>query len=1781
MGCAPCTGQQPLLPDVFSRSLPSGMASDLSAPQFKDIDVAVAVTQASINATMKEFLSKASSLEVLKCFVYKKGTTDIVEIPYAELKANAHGSDPFTLKDGADQTNKDVFNLATLGFVGAFKAKGGLPSVPPANLPSIVGLGLHSDSRLDFNLTMSEFQIVGLILSGFNRATAINKTQPTGAGAKPWYYNFKVDLTQVTEDPNKKVPADVRARIQHLISTVGPGAFSVQKLLLDLETASLVANPVIEGVSDSASFGPTWKMISEIFTGAYFAELRKTGSPIFNYTITAKKALPQSTLTLKSLVHSTAPYINEGKPTASTAACLVYNLTRQPTPPGIVPFTWNWVNQGEVGQMSGVLAVRRAVFADYLTGLMASPSRGLCWDTTARTTHSGMDFSIYASCSPAQNPAAFEAVHATSGPHGGLITHKLSYSHTSSDTSVNSSDTVSIAMDFDFRLSGSIELAGTQIIITVNPVVDMGFRHHELGVHYTDLEKQNYYDKIHTVTYDLGVSAQGQLTATATTKTKDNSASWAWSSKGIVGLTGAEQDVQNGLLSATGDLDSNLDGAFDVFASTMTHTLNDAQQWVFPGADTFVTSHVFFSTDCDLVTQLRYASPNMMSLVKSAAVAAAPIAGPSRPPVRVNTNYKIETSAELMTNYVQSDILQPQKKFQALQTQAGLSLLFSIGTSDEFNVVVEEVGKSKHGWALCSLSQSLVQQEFSAGKVETFAVSQMAGDAVDRKIHVAMSVEANGNSHLYLSLNNSDADLAWTQNIPWMAVPWNAVDSTGQKIAKPDPLRIANITLTQGAEEYVVVDILRNQTAAQPLLERYWIDTSQPQNPKWVKHSMAADFEASSYHSALGRAAGDWVDGIYTMGKVRSQAQLTYVPVYNGWNPTLPPPVSRLYLPDHYLPDAFAACHRVDQNWTDLYVASQGGLYYFAATNQGDGAVATKLVSEPTLLSGVRKLFAAEASGQVTVWGLDGNSQIFYLTCKSSDVMKPEAWSVPLPIVTGVDAVSPYVDRKLLANTFFAHDGTGLVKCVKTPSTGLWTRRHIELPPSSYTQDSRAFKSFTTEIKVTNKDTGVPAGRVAIQLTSTTATSVNINHLYYVVGPEPVTVQTDSDGTVTIVELTHNLVATRFAVQVAGADLAAEGVLVNPMQSAFKRNSALDTKEKLKDAKVTKTDGSQEPFIPDGVDDDTLDQIAKMNKNLDAAHKSVEKKALPLLRAEPILLGHSHASLQHRFGDLGEVRSVDIGDLYSWLSSGIKAAIDIVKDAVSGLYHFVAEIGGKLFAAVLDCAEKIAAAVVWVYNQVKMAIEWIILFLEFLFGWKDILLTHNVIKKFIMLTAANFVNDIGGAKKEVKKVFGDFKANIAEWTGAKVPGATETPAEALKAQVSQKTSAPGNLGTHHFKGNARRASAQQSGSGVPSALQLITDLCEKEEQAISNAATAVKTEVIDQFSSLDLGQIIERLVGIIGITLVDGTEDIALELLSACEALLPQLMGMLDKSIHIPVLSWLYKFLTGNELSFLDLLCLIAAIPATLFGRIANGGHALFSSGDAWVQRMLDAKTMEDWSNAPWATPPNLASLGASDDDDLKKKKLQALALGFGGGACFVINFFLGKVIGDLKDDEFVDEDAIKLLTTLKWICSMAVYAPYLNQEYFEQIGQAKKWYSSMGKIVGVIGKCSGFLRIFYCVKPKGMSAAGYKKVGIMFATVSTVSGVLSLIPDTVSFVMKEDLSAHSFMKTLSFISGDGASILSLPIQLTDDPDLEMAQLGLTLTSAALGVAWPFAWLAE
>ncbi len=254
--------------------------------------------------------------------------------------------------------------------------------------------------------------------------------------------------------------------------------------------------------------------------------------------------------------------------------------------------------------------------------------------------------------------------------------------------------------------------------------------------------------------------------------------------------------------------------------------------------------------------------------------------------------YTVTSSAELMQNYFQNDILEPQDKFCALQTNVGASLLFSIGTDQAFYVTKELQGTA-HGWGRADLSASQIKRDFPGGATcKTFAAAQtVAQQRQSATIHLAMVLNDGTNDHLYLSLTNSDSDTGWTDKPAWTPCPFNAKDSAGAPMPAPAPFKIAGVFISEATDkEYIVVDVIRNPTDPVGLLSRFYIDVTTPSAPVWEPHDIAIDVEAASYASCLGRASHAFgVDGLYTMGTIAQAPQLVYTPLYNPFDPNVPP----------------------------------------------------------------------------------------------------------------------------------------------------------------------------------------------------------------------------------------------------------------------------------------------------------------------------------------------------------------------------------------------------------------------------------------------------------------------------------------------------------------------------------------------------------------------------------------------------------------------------------------------------------------------------------------------------------------------------------------------------------------------------------------------------------------------------------------------------------------------------------------------------------------------------
>lgn len=593
--------------------------SDLSNPKF-GYDLVVAVTQASIDVTMEQFLAGVASPEVIACYVYN-ASNDLVPIDYATLKGNAKGSDPFAVSPQADpKTDPDLINLAAANFAGAFKARIGLPDMPLASIPAIATLGSGTNAPVLFNLLCAEFQIAGFEYGPRGSVTWINAQQPVGQGP-PWYFSANVSLNAKPIDPNSPVPPAVQQRINQLEQSFGPGAFSVQQLFLELDTAILEATPSIVGIPVG---WPVWNLITSVFLGAYFKQMQQSGQPVLGYTFGMAHPQP-STMQLGAISHECCALMDNGQPIVNptpaqqSATSFVYLGTTSTTPPTPVPFPWNWIELNEVANFSGVQAVRRAVFLSYVAGLLNEHIGRLCQNTTVSLSHDGDEYHIRYYSEESPSPASFQLLTSIPAPAQDGYTEALSigFSRKSHDDSEAADHLSSIHGDFNYTLTGSVGVAGKQLRIQLNAVASMGFDHHEVGIKYDDLPLNGYYNKTLTTIYMLGVDQNGHLAVDATNTVVDNSASWDFSPGGILGLFGLESKLKDGLQALELSLAAMLDSGFTEYVDRVTDEINGYQGWIFPGVDAFVFKNVAFSEGQDLTTQVTYANPGLRQSLSS------------------------------------------------------------------------------------------------------------------------------------------------------------------------------------------------------------------------------------------------------------------------------------------------------------------------------------------------------------------------------------------------------------------------------------------------------------------------------------------------------------------------------------------------------------------------------------------------------------------------------------------------------------------------------------------------------------------------------------------------------------------------------------------------------------------------------------------------------------------------------------------------------------------------------------------------------------------------------------------------------------------------------------------------------------------------------------------------------------------------------------------------------------------------------------------------------------
>ena len=592
----------------------SANQSNLSGSRY-GYDMVVATTQAAIDATMKEWLSKHSGGPFTQAYLFDPTMTFTNSGPaltdFERLKEEM-GFDPFSIPDQTAVTDQRIAKLLEKKFMFAFQIEIGLPDFPLDKIPPVIELNKEG-SNVTYNMVCKTFKIIAIEAPLYG--TPAWRVYDQDKYPEPWVFQFSIDL-DLRKDNITNHFHDLPEETQQMITAMGENMFSVQQLFLDLNAAGLKNTVEIKGLDKT---GPLYAFLTGVFINKYIDNLSKNGGIMLGYSVVSQDPFPQNVSIIPTSMNFEVSSYKDpsGKATADFEAYTLNYLIMAKNRPMPVPvqFAWNWVEKEQLSQYAGVMSVNRDTFVLYLHGLLSPSLNSIAKRPTVYFHCNCVQADFTYGCVQEADPQFFNVVK-----DGG--THILSYSFSKYDQSSDStfcgiyetwgniSATYSVQTD--------VYLDGT--IIRVETVLTMNMHLNSMG----GVVEGNFAKKKAVTKYTIGVDAYGKITVDRPdpeiTDLSDNVSPDWWLQ--FISLGQINDVVDSMRNNAKGWLDNFLKND----SSAIQQMLNGSQSWVFPGGKTYAFKNALFSDNQDLTANVLYIAPKtsraeIASLLKAARLA--------------------------------------------------------------------------------------------------------------------------------------------------------------------------------------------------------------------------------------------------------------------------------------------------------------------------------------------------------------------------------------------------------------------------------------------------------------------------------------------------------------------------------------------------------------------------------------------------------------------------------------------------------------------------------------------------------------------------------------------------------------------------------------------------------------------------------------------------------------------------------------------------------------------------------------------------------------------------------------------------------------------------------------------------------------------------------------------------------------------------------------------------------------------------------------------------------
>ena len=348
----------------------------------------------------------------------------------------------------------------------------------------------------------------------------------------------------------------------------------------------------------------------------------------------------------------------------------------------------------------------------------------------------------------------------------------------------------------------------------------------------------------------------------------------------------------------------------------------------------------------------------------------------------------------------------------------------------------------------------------------------------------------------------------------------------------------------------------------------------------------------------------------------------------------------------------------------------------------------------------------------------------------------------------------------------------------------------------------------------------------------------------------------------------------------------------------------------------------------------------------------------------------------------------------------------------------MATIAEKTYNAVLKAVDSIVGAIVWVFNAIKTAIEAIIRFLKFLFQWKDIKRTKEVLHNVVMLYLRHQVDGIDTARTAFDYHMDNVADKISEWGGitdwSSLGDTASAPPDKSGKDPTSDHDSTSLLFANHYRGQAEKIQVKsalpelKSHAEAEELIDVLLGAISEQGEALSDLYEQIQ-DLATSFKELSVEGIIKRIASILIRTLVSSVKIVVDALLRVLSALGGSALDILDAKLHIPIISDILNAIGIPDISFMDLFCWIGAVGYTVVYKIINGEAPFRDTSD--VKAIIAANSWSELSavfNRKQAIEMDANKSGdkePSEDLNILQKLIHSAGHGISGFVLFMTTF--------------------------------------------------------------------------------------------------------------------------------------------------------------------------------